>query len=73
MVADQREGFSGIAGVDEQLPAAGLAHRDHDLVPQASQQADRGLAHVWEEAVHEARDEQRDPHAIDPTVAQMNK
>jgi len=66
MVADQRQSFARIAGVDVHLSAARLRQRHLHRHAQAPQQRDGGLAHLRHEPVHEAGDEQRHPHERAP-------
>ncbi len=52
-----------VAGVGVHLPAAGLLERHRHVVPEPRQQPVRRPAHVGEQRVGQAGDEQRDPHA----------
>jgi hypothetical protein len=69
VVAHKRQRLAGVAGVEVQLPAAGLRLRERHLLPEAFEQGDRGPAHVREQRVHQARDQQRDPHRARPPRA----
>ena len=59
---DQRIRLRPVAGVDVHLTAAGLGHREVDVVPEPLEQPHHRLARLRERRVVDAREEQADAH-----------
>ena len=66
--ADQRDALVAIARIEVHLTAAGLTVGEPDVLTEPAQESDHGTAHVGEQQVVEAGDEDRDAHGGQPSL-----